>query len=62
MMIELVAEVNRAFSVGTWGLANPGALPQARYECCAFSANHKRRCSESLKPSVTGEQSLCAQL
>jgi len=37
MMIGLVPEVNRAFSA-KFSLPDPGALPQARGECCALGA------------------------
>jgi len=39
MMIELVPEVNRAFSAGALvGSTHPGALPQASGELCAVGA------------------------
>jgi hypothetical protein len=39
MMIEPAVKVNRAFSAGALVLRNPGAMPQAGGECCAFGAN-----------------------
>jgi hypothetical protein len=54
MVIERVPQVNRAFSAGAWGLANPGALPQARCECCAFGAKQKPRCSDFVSSRVPG--------
>src|SRR5437867_2230340 len=39
--------MNRAFSTASWGLMNPGALPQASSECCAFGAK-----TPSAPPSV----------
>jgi len=38
IIIDLTPEVNRAFSAGAFGSLNPGALPQAGDECCAFGA------------------------
>jgi len=36
--------MNRAFSAGRLVLfTNPGVLPQANVECCAFGARRKRR-------------------
>jgi hypothetical protein len=44
MMIGLVPEVNRAFSAGAFGVPfNPGALPQADREYCAFGAKTTTR-------------------
>jgi hypothetical protein len=38
-MLQLVAEVNRVVSARAfWNLMNPGALPEAPSDCCAFGA------------------------
>jgi hypothetical protein len=39
--IELVPKVNRAFSAGGFlHFTDPGALPEAGGECCAFGAKN----------------------
>jgi hypothetical protein len=41
MMIELLPEVNRAFSAGGWGVPRIlGRCPSLEGECCALGAKH----------------------
>ena len=45
-------EVNRAFSADVCLSTNPGALPQAGDECCAFGAKHKRETPRRLTQTL----------
>jgi hypothetical protein len=42
--IEVLLVMNCAFSAGVWVPINPGALPQAQIESCAFGAKRKQGC------------------